>query len=102
MIEAGRVESISDEDWEVFETPDGPWIVIRVEGQYYALRDRCGHLPQSMAGGRVTGHHWRCPQHGVTYDVRSGEVVDDHGFHDVEPLTTAACVVRDGVIWIDI
>ena len=100
MIETGPASAIPEDGYEIFKTPTGPWIVINVGGEFHAVRDRCGHFPQSMAGGRLTEYRWRCPHHGVTYDIRTGEVVDDSGFVDVDPLQTADCVVRDGVVFI--
>ena len=101
MIEAGSAAEIPEEGYHIFDTPDGPWIVVRTGGEFFAIRDRCGHFPQSMDGGRLNGYRWRCPHHGVTYDIRTGEVVDDSGFVDIDPLKTAACIVRNGVVLID-
>lgn len=102
MFEAGRADSIPEGEYRIVDTPEGAWVVVRAGEEFHAFRDRCGHIPQSMAGGRLTGYRWRCPHHGVTYDIRTGEVVSDSGFVDVDPLTTAACVVRDGVIHLDL
>ncbi len=102
MIETGPASAIPVDGYQIFDTPEGPWIVIRTGGEFYAIRNRCGHFAQSMAGGRLTDHRWRCPHHGVTYDIRTGEVVDYSGFVDVDPLQTADCLIRDGVVFIDI
>ncbi len=102
MIEAGSSTDIPEGSYRIIEGPGGPWIVVHTEGGFHAVRDRCGHFPQSMDGGRLNGYRWRCPHHGVTYDIRTGEVVDDVGFVDLDPLTTAACEVReDGMVVID-
>jgi len=103
MIEAGRVADIPEGSYQVIETPVGPWIVVHTEGGFHAVKDQCGHFPQSMNGARLAGFRWSCPHHGVTYDIRTGEVVDDVGFVDIDPLTTAACIVRDDdMVLIDI
>ena len=100
MIETGPASAIPEDGYQIFDTAEGRWIVIQTDGEFHALLDRCGHFPQSMAGGRLTDHRWRCPHHGVIYDIRTGEVVDDSGFVDIDPLETAACIVRDGIVFI--
>ncbi|MFC1500745.1 Rieske (2Fe-2S) protein [Candidatus Zixiibacteriota bacterium] len=103
MVEAVSSSDFPEGSYQRIETPDGSWIVVRTEDGFHAVRDRCGHFPQSMQGARLTGFQWRCPHHGVTYDIRTGEVVDDVGFVDIDPLTTAPCLVSDdGMVLIDI
>ncbi len=78
------------------------WIIARVGGRLYAVSNRCGHIPQPMDDGRLTGRIWRCPHHGVRYDITTGEVVDDHGFTDVDRLQSVPCLVREDGLYLDL
>jgi 3-phenylpropionate/trans-cinnamate dioxygenase ferredoxin subunit len=50
-------------------------LLCRVEGRYYALRDRCSHAEQALSQGRLRGATVYCPLHGARFDVRTGEVL---------------------------
>ena len=60
-----------------FAAVDGQRIVLaHVEGQFYALRDVCGHRNAPLSRGKLTGHIVECPLHFAQYDVRTGKLVD--------------------------
>jgi len=47
-------------------------LVCRVDGQFYALANRCSHASQALHTGRLKGHELVCPLHGARFDVRDG------------------------------
>lgn len=51
-------------------------LLTRINGQVYALAERCPHLGFSLARGTMSGTAIRCPWHGSTFDCRTGENVD--------------------------
>jgi len=51
-------------------------ILTRVDGQVYAVENKCAHLGLSMARGTMTGATLKCPWHGSTFDVCSGKNLD--------------------------
>ena len=66
------------------DVPDGGAIIVRpnphlslavfrTDRRVYAVEDRCPHGPVSLAHGTVEGCYVRCPLHGLTFDVRTGE-----------------------------
>jgi len=68
------------------DVPPGAMIVIAVDrerimlanvaGQFYALRDMCGHRNAPLSRGRLDGHIVECPLHFAQFDVRTGKLVD--------------------------
>ncbi|HAL73878.1 MAG TPA: hypothetical protein DCM45_02150 [Clostridiales bacterium] len=48
-----------------------------VDGAYYALNNRCPHMGGSLADGVLDGHAVTCPRHGSSFDVRTGQVLQD-------------------------
>jgi 3-phenylpropionate/trans-cinnamate dioxygenase ferredoxin subunit len=46
-----------------------------VEGEVFALADRCSHAEASLAEGEVFGHTVECPRHGAAFDLRTGETL---------------------------
>ena len=68
------------------EVPAGGMIVVAIErerimlanvgGQFYALRDMCGHRNAPLSRGRLDGCIVECPLHFAQFDVRTGKLVD--------------------------
>ncbi|NWF68718.1 MAG: non-heme iron oxygenase ferredoxin subunit [Chloroflexi bacterium] len=51
------------------------WIaVFNIDGQYYAIEDRCTHDDGPLADGELEGCDIECPRHGARFDVRTGKV----------------------------
>ena len=49
-------------------------LLCRVDGQYYAVSNRCSHAQQVLVAGKLKGHEINCPLHGARFDV-DGEVM---------------------------
>jgi 3-phenylpropionate/trans-cinnamate dioxygenase ferredoxin subunit len=49
--------------------------LVRVEGEVYALEDRCSHREFPLAGGEVdpVGCTITCEWHGAEFDLRTGQ-----------------------------
>ena len=50
-------------------------LLLKRDGQVYAIGNHCPHLGCSMARGKVEGYLIICPCHDWTFDIRSGEFV---------------------------
>ena len=60
------------------------WIAIfNVDGQYYAIEDRCTHDDGPLAEGVLTGTTIECPRHGACFDIRTGAVLSPPAMVDV-------------------
>jgi nitrite reductase/ring-hydroxylating ferredoxin subunit len=59
------------------------WVVVdrervllaNVEGEFYALRDACGHRQAPLSKGKLHDHVVECPLHFATFDVRTGRLL---------------------------
>jgi nitrite reductase/ring-hydroxylating ferredoxin subunit len=51
-------------------------LVANVEGQFYAVANRCGESPLPLQFGILEGAELRCSWHGCRYDVRTGHRLD--------------------------
>jgi nitrite reductase/ring-hydroxylating ferredoxin subunit len=50
-------------------------LIAHVDGEFYALRDACGHRGASLARGTLEGHVVECPLHFARFDVRTGKLL---------------------------
>src|SRR6266702_1670599 len=51
-------------------------MLANVAGEFYALRDMCGHRNAPLSRGKLDGHVVECPLHFAQFDVRTGKLVD--------------------------
>jgi 3-phenylpropionate/trans-cinnamate dioxygenase ferredoxin component len=55
------------------------------EGQVYAVENRCSHLEEPLACGRVKWGWIACPAHGTRFDLATGEPMNPPA---TEPIRT--------------
>lgn len=53
-----------------------PVMLANVDGNFYALRDVCGHRNAPLSRGRLDGCQVECPLHFALFDVRTGRFID--------------------------
>lgn len=53
-------------------------LIVNLDGEFYAIDDRCGHMNMSLAAGKLKGKHVTCPFHGATFDIATGKAVARH------------------------
>jgi nitrite reductase/ring-hydroxylating ferredoxin subunit len=51
-------------------------MLANVDGQFFAMRDMCGHRNAPLSRGRLEGCIVECPLHFAQFDVRTGKLVD--------------------------
>ena len=69
-------------------------ILIKKDGQVYALRNRCAHMSCTLAGGRLDGHTLQCPCHEWKFDITTGEFI---AAREIK-VQTYQCRSEDGTI----
>lgn len=51
-------------------------LLANVDGEYYAVDNRCTHMGGSLCDGELEGSSIVCPRHGTRFDVRTGKVAE--------------------------
>ena len=94
----------------------GPWVVINVNGERFALSRRCRHLRADLADGELDEHGCLvCPWHHARYDPNNGQMVTGpqgvfakvpgldtfyKTLTKVAPLKRAEVIERDGDVFV--
>jgi 3-phenylpropionate/trans-cinnamate dioxygenase ferredoxin subunit len=73
--------------------------VYRIDGQFYALEDRCSHDDGPLCEGDREGFEVVCPRHGARFDIRTGAVLALPATEDVEAFPVE---VRDGEVYVEV
>jgi len=95
-IRVEAVEALLPSEFRVVWDGDTAIAVYNIDGDYYAVEDRCSHDDGELAGGELHGHEVECPRHGARFDVRNGEALCAPAY---EPIAKFPVRVEDGVIW---
>jgi len=52
-------------------------LLANVDGTFYAMDDRCGHMNALLSMGKLEGKNVICPFHFAEFDVTTGKKVKD-------------------------
>jgi len=75
---------------------DTPILVVNLEGEFYALEDRCSHEDFELSAGNIDGGQIECTLHGARFDLRSGEALCAPAY---APVRKFPVKVEDGVVY---
>ncbi len=70
-------------------------VLINLDGEFYAIEDRCSHDSGILSNGDIEGDQIICPRHGAAFCIKTGEVMCPPAYEDI--LTFPVRVVGDVV-----
>ena len=81
-----RTEIIAEGTGESFTVAGVRIAVFKIDGEFFAVEDRCSHANAPLAGGYV---HRRekcviCPWHGAEFDLSTGRVMAPPACEDIQ------------------
>jgi 3-phenylpropionate/trans-cinnamate dioxygenase ferredoxin subunit len=74
-------------------------VLANVEGDLYALQNRCSHQDLPLSDGELVGDRLECLYHGASFDVCSGRAM---ALPAIRPVETYAVEVRGQDIYVQI
>src|ERR687888_2799537 len=77
FVEVAKVSEISDGKMKHVEVDGKELLIANVDGKFYAISDRCGHMNALLLMGNLTGNTVTCPFHGSKYDVTTGKKLSE-------------------------
>jgi nitrite reductase/ring-hydroxylating ferredoxin subunit len=75
FVEAATVDEIDLGKMKTVELKGIDILIANVEGQFYAVDDRCGHMNVRLSMGPLEGKILTCPMHKAKFDVTTGRIV---------------------------
>ncbi len=102
QVEVGRVrvgaEAELPEGSQTAVTVDGAGVVVvRYEGQFYALRNNCTHKDYPLLGGEVAAGRITCEKHGGKFELATGKA---RTLPAVKPVKIYRTLVEDGSVYV--
>lgn len=75
---------------------DTPILVVNLDGELYALEDKCTHEDFELSAGPLDGDQIECTLHGARFDLRTGEALCAPAYTAVPKFPVKR---EDGAIW---
>lgn len=77
---------------------DTPILVCNLDGDYYAIEDRCTHQDFELSSGTFDADEGtvECTLHGAKFDVRDGRALCAPAY---VPVARFPVKVEDGAVW---
>ena len=88
FITVATVDEISPGECLVVEIARRWVALFNLDGQFYAIEDRCTHDDGPLAEGELKGCEVICPRHGARFDIRDGRVLSAPALVDVPTFVT--------------
>ncbi len=99
-IKVANVDEIPPNSRKVFDLEDLSIAVFHVDGEWYAIENRCTHDDGPLVeGDMVDSYVVECPRHGARFDIRTGDVVRMPAF---EPVPVFEVKVENGEVLVNV
>jgi nitrite reductase/ring-hydroxylating ferredoxin subunit len=91
FVEVAKIGEIPSGKMKHTEVNGKEIMIANVNGKFYALTDRCGHMNALLSMGNLTGNTVTCPFHGARFDITTGKKLTEPILtppQEMEPLPT--------------
>ncbi len=75
FVEVTRTSEVPEGKMLHFEAKGHEIVVVNLQGTFYALNDRCGHMNAYLSMGALKGSNLVCPMHFAEFDVKTGKLL---------------------------
>ena len=74
IVRVATIDELSEGEPRVYQAGELFLALCKVNGEIFALEDRCTHDDGPLASGCLHGYQLECPRHGSRFDVRDGSI----------------------------
>jgi nitrite reductase/ring-hydroxylating ferredoxin subunit len=89
-VEVAKTNEIINRQMKRVEVKGKEILIANIDGKFYALNDRCGHMGALLSMGNIANDNIvTCPFHGASFDIISGKKVKEPVLtpsQEMEPL----------------
>ncbi|GAB2496520.1 non-heme iron oxygenase ferredoxin subunit [Arenimonas alkanexedens] len=75
---------------------DTPILVVNLDGELYAVEDKCTHEDFELSAGPIDGDQIECTLHGARFDLKTGEALCAPAYSAVAKFPVKR---EDGAVW---
>ena len=97
FVRVCALDEIAEQGTFGVEINGTPMVIVKSDGEVYALDEFCTHEEVSLVDGEIYDHTVECWLHGSCFDLRSGKPT---GPPATKPLATYQIRVEDGDVYV--
>jgi len=90
FVEVAKIDEIPSGNMKHVELDGKEIVVANLDGKFYAMDDRCGHMNALLSMGNISNEGVvTCPFHGARFDINTGKKVKEPVLtpsQEMEPL----------------
>jgi nitrite reductase/ring-hydroxylating ferredoxin subunit len=90
FVKVGELSEIPAGKMKMFKVGEKEYLVANVNGNYYAMGNRCTHANADLSQGSLEGNVVTCPKHKSKFDVTTGKVISGPKLLFIHPKINAA------------
>jgi nitrite reductase/ring-hydroxylating ferredoxin subunit len=75
FVKVDELSEVPAGKMKMFKVGEKEYLVANVNGNYYAIGDRCTHARADLSQGSLEGNIVTCPKHKSKFDVTTGKVI---------------------------
>jgi 3-phenylpropionate/trans-cinnamate dioxygenase ferredoxin subunit len=75
LVKVAETSEIAQGQMKAFKLEEKEILIANVNGNYYAIPNRCTHKNGELSKGSLDGNIVTCPVHGARFDVTTGKAV---------------------------
>jgi nitrite reductase/ring-hydroxylating ferredoxin subunit len=75
FVKVGELSEVPAGKMKMLKVGEKEYLVANVNGNYYAIGNRCTHANTDLSEGSLEGNIVTCPKHKSKFDVTTGKVV---------------------------
>jgi len=94
-----KIDEIAVDDRLLFEIDEQPIVIFNVNGELFAIGEKCSHRHGPLGEGELDGFVVTCPWHGARFDIRTGKALSLPAVKNVDSYPVR---ISDGMIEIGI
>jgi nitrite reductase/ring-hydroxylating ferredoxin subunit len=77
-VEIAKTNEIANRQMKHVEVKGKEIVIANIDGKFYALNDRCGHMNALLSMGNIANDNIvTCPFHGARFDITTGKKVKE-------------------------
>jgi nitrite reductase/ring-hydroxylating ferredoxin subunit len=77
-IEIAKINEIANRQMKHIEVKGREILIANIDGKFYALNDRCGHMNALLSMGNLANDNIvTCPFHGARFDITTGKKIKE-------------------------
>ena len=77
-LEIAKTNEIANRQMKHVEVKGKEILITNIDGKFYALNDRCGHMNALLSMGNLANDNIvTCPFHGARFDITTGKKIKE-------------------------